>query len=73
VPRTYYSDTERAYAYSHVAGIAGVTRYDARLSVEEWDGGAVVRMSAELVAPSPRAEEIAQGTRLELRLGRLSI
>jgi pimeloyl-ACP methyl ester carboxylesterase len=60
---TYYSASERTYAYTHLAGIAGVTRYDARLTVRDTGQGAEVTMQADLTAPSPRAEEIAAGTK----------
>lgn len=60
---TYISQSDRTYAYAHVAGIKGVDLYNARLSVAPGvDGGSVITMSAELVAPDGRAEEIAAGT-----------
>lgn len=60
---TYISQTDRTYAYAHVAGIKGVDLYNARLSVAPGEGGgSVITMSAELVAPDGRAEEIAGGT-----------
>lgn len=60
--RTYFSDSDRMMAYTHLAGIAGVTRYDAYLSVAATQTGARVTMGAELTAPMPRADEIAAGT-----------
>lgn len=60
---TYYSDTERTYAYTHLEGIEGVTSYDARLSVVETKSGSTVTMSSELTAPTGRAAEIARGTK----------
>jgi pimeloyl-ACP methyl ester carboxylesterase len=60
---TYLSNSDRTYAYTHVEGIEGVHRYDARLTVSEGQsGGSVIKMSADLSAPAGRAEEIASGT-----------
>ncbi len=60
---TYISQSDRTYAYAHVAGIKGVDLYNARLSVSPGaDGGSVITMSAELSAPDGRTEEIAAGT-----------
>jgi len=60
---TYISQSDRTYAYAHVAGIKGVDLYNARLSVSPGaGGGSVISMSAELSAPDGRAEEIAAGT-----------
>lgn len=61
---TYISQSDRTYAYAHVAGIQGVDLYNARLTVSPGgDGGSVITMSAELSAPDGRAEEIAEGTK----------
>ena len=61
---TYLSHSDRTYAYTHVEGIEGVHRYDARLTVSPRDGGgSVITMSADLTAPAGRAEEIAAGTK----------
>ncbi len=60
---TYISQSDRTYAYAHVAGIKGVDLYNAQLSVSPGEGGgSVITMSAELSAPDGRAEEIAAGT-----------
>jgi pimeloyl-ACP methyl ester carboxylesterase len=60
---TYFSDTDRVYAYSHVQGIEGVEHYDARLSVTAAEkGGSVIHMTANLQAPMLRAKAIATGT-----------
>lgn len=60
---TYFSQSDRTYAYAHVAGIQGVDLYNARLTVSpDGGGGSVITMSAELSAPDGRAEEIAAGT-----------
>lgn len=60
---TYLSHTERTMAYTHVAGIAGVDRYDARLVITETAaGGSIISMTATLSAPAARADDIAAGT-----------
>ena len=60
---TYFSHSDRTLAYSHLQGIAGVKRYDARVTVlaAEW-GGSVVRWAADLTAPAGGAAAIAPGT-----------
>lgn len=61
---TYFSDSDRTLAYTHLAGIAGVESYNARMVVSEAaQGGAVITMSATLSAPVKRAAEIAAGTK----------
>lgn len=61
---TYLSHSDRTYAYTHVTGIEGVHRYDARLTISaDEKGGSVITMSADLSAPAGRAEEIAAGTK----------
>ena len=61
---TYLSDSERTLAYTHLEGIEGVERYDARLVVAPADaGGSVVSMTANLSAPATRAAAIAAGTK----------
>lgn len=59
---TWFSDSDRTLAYTHVAGIAGVHQYDARMVVAPTSTGATVTMSAEFSAPAERADAIAQGT-----------
>ena len=59
---TYFSDSERCMAYSHLEGIAAVDHYDARLVIQPAAEGASVTMRAAFFAPSPRAQEIATGT-----------
>ncbi len=60
---TYLSHSDRIYAYTHVEGIEGVHRYDARLTVSAGEkGGSVITLSADLSAHAGRAEEIAEGT-----------
>lgn len=66
---TWFSDSERAMAYTHLDGIQGARSYDARLVVVPTPEGAVITMSAELSAPAGRAEEIAAGTQAVFDLG----
>ncbi len=62
--RTYFSDSDRAYAYRHLSGIKGADSYSARLTVTPRNsGGCVITMTATLAAPAPRAAEIAAGTK----------
>jgi len=60
---TWFSDSLRTMAYTHVEGIAGVEAYDGQLRVSGTDdGGSVIEMTGRVRAPSPRADEIARGT-----------
>lgn len=61
---TYFSDSERVMAYAHVEGITGVQGYEARLTVTSTGKGTTISMSASLTAPSPRAQQIADGTQV---------
>ncbi len=75
---TYFSDTDKTLAYTHIEGIAGAESYDARLTVSAIEtGGSVISMSAQLFAAAGRAKEIAQGTEVIFRdavaaLGRMA-
>jgi pimeloyl-ACP methyl ester carboxylesterase len=60
---TYFSDADRVMTYEHVAGIEGVQRYVATLSVHHTGAGCTVDWQASLNAIEPRADAIAQGTR----------
>ncbi|MBO9627845.1 MAG: alpha/beta fold hydrolase [Shinella sp.] len=67
---TYRSDTDRVLAYTHLEGIAGVERYDARLQVFAGEaGGSRIEWSAQLSAPAERASAIAAGTRAIFEMG----
>lgn len=67
---TYFSDSDRTMAYSHVAGIEGCDAYDARLSVQPDDaGGSIVSMSATMSAAPGRVEAMADGTQLVFDAG----
>ncbi len=59
---TWFSDTDRTLAYTHIEGIEGVERYNARLSVSKSEKGSVIQMNADLTAPMARAAAIAAGT-----------
>ncbi|OED35215.1 hypothetical protein AB833_30935 [Chromatiales bacterium (ex Bugula neritina AB1)] len=61
---TWYSDSERTMFYTHVEGIRGVDCYKGQLRVSEAsDGGSDIIMKATFTAATPRADEIATGTR----------
>ena len=59
---TYLSHSERRMNYTHLEGIAGATRYDASLVVTAHKGGSLITMQAQIEAPEPRCQEIADGT-----------
>lgn len=61
--RTYLSNSDRVIAYTHLEGIKGASRYNARLTLSPRDGGGTaLSWTAEIEAPGPRASEIAKGT-----------
>ena len=62
---TCFSDSDRSYAYRHLAGIEGAQSHNGRLTVAASErGGAVITMTASLsAASSRRAAEIAAGTK----------
>jgi pimeloyl-ACP methyl ester carboxylesterase len=67
---TYLSDTDHRLAYRHLDGIAGARSYRAELRLELGDGGGTaLSWKAEIEADLPRAQEIAQGTRLVFEAG----
>lgn len=67
---SYFSDSDRVLAYSHLEGIAGVDRYDARLTVGPSEkGGSVMTWTADISAPVSRAAEIAGGTKAIFEAG----
>lgn len=60
---TWFSDSERSLAYTHLEGIAGARAYDAVVSVSPaGDGGSLVTWTAEVEADEPRLSEIVRGT-----------
>jgi pimeloyl-ACP methyl ester carboxylesterase len=61
--RTYLSNSDRVIAYTHLEGIKGASRYNARLTLSPRDGGGTaISWTAEIEAPGPRASDIAKGT-----------
>ncbi|MCC5987171.1 MAG: alpha/beta fold hydrolase [Pararhodobacter sp.] len=60
---TWFSDSDRSLGYTHLQGIEGCERYDARLTVSPAKaGGSAVTWSAEITAPAARIKAIASGT-----------
>ena len=67
---TYFSDTDQTLAYTHLEGIQGAERYDARLTVTAAEqGGSVITMTASINAAPARAVEIAAGTKAVFEMG----
>lgn len=67
---TYRSDSDRVLAYTHLEGIAGAERYDARLQVfANEESGSRVEWSARLSASVERAPAIAAGTKAIFEMG----
>lgn len=60
---TYFSDSDRTMAYTHVEGIDGCDAYDARLFVQPDDAeGSIISMTAIMSASPDRVEGMAKGT-----------
>ena len=66
---TYFSDSDRNYAYRALDGIAGAEGYEARLEIDDGPGGTTVTWQVEIDAPKTRAKEIATGTRQVFETG----
>jgi pimeloyl-ACP methyl ester carboxylesterase len=67
---TWFSDSDRTLAYTHLEGIAGAEAYDARIAVSAGErGGSVVRWSATVAAAEPRLAEICAGTKAIFEAG----
>lgn len=67
---TYRSDSDRVLAYTHLEGIAGAERYDARLQVfADERGGSRIEWSAWISASPDRAPTIAAGTKAIFEMG----
>ncbi len=61
---TWFSDSDRSMAYTHIEGIQGVKSYDARMQISaDSNTHCTMAMSARLTAPEPRASGIALGTK----------
>ena len=67
---TFFSDSDRVLAYTHLEGIAGAESYDARLTVTAAEaGGTVVTWTATIAAPAARLAAICDGTRAVFEAG----
>lgn len=67
---TFFSDSDRTLAYTHLEGISGAEAYDARFSVEAGeDGGSTIRWTATVTAPEARIEPIRAGTKAVFEMG----
>ncbi len=67
---TYFSDTDRTLAYTHLQGIAGVERYDARMTISAAEsGGSVVSWNAQVAAPAARLTGLCAGTKAVFEAG----
>lgn len=68
---TWRSDSDRTLAYTHLQGIAGVERYDARMSIAASDrGGCTIEWTATVDAPDPaRLSGICTGTKAIFEAG----
>lgn len=68
--RSFFSDSEKTVAYTHLQGIAGVDAYDARLTVTAGEGGSVITWTAEAEAPdAARLAAICEGTKYIFDMG----
>lgn len=67
---TWFSDSDRMLAYTHLQGIADVETYDARMSIaESAQGGSSIEWSANVNAPMPRLAAICEGTKAVFEIG----
>lgn len=62
---TWFSDSDRSLAYTHLEGIAGIDRYDAHMKVSSAEeGGSTIEWVADVEAPdAARAASVCMGTR----------
>lgn len=67
--QTYLSNSDRVLGYTHLAGIADVLSYDARLTVSPIGSGCAVTWRAEISAPAARLGAICEGTRAVFEAG----
>lgn len=69
--RTFFSDSERTLAYTHLQGIAGVDAYDGRVTVTAGEGGgSTILWTAQAEASDPvRLAVICEGTRYIFDMG----
>ena len=67
---TWFSDSDRTLAYTHLDGMAGAQAYDGRIAISAGDhGGSTVRWSARVEAASPRLQAICEGTKAIFETG----
>ena len=67
---TWLSHSDRSVGYTHLQGIAGVERYDARMSIAaSGQGGSTIRWTATVDAPEARLAAICTGTKVIFELG----
>ena len=67
---TFFSDSDRTLAYTHLEGISGAEAYDARFSVEAGENsGSTIRWTATVTAPEARIEPIRAGTKAVFEMG----
>lgn len=66
---TWFSTSDRTIGYTHLEGIADCEAYDARVTVSEAEGGAVVSWTAEIKAPTVRLKPICEGTKAIFEMG----
>lgn len=60
---TWFSDSDRTLAYTHLQGIADVETYDAHMSIaQSAQGGSSIQWNATVNAPMPRLAAICEGT-----------
>lgn len=69
--RTFFSDSERTLAYTHLQGIAGVDAYDGRVTVTAGEGGgSTILWTAQAEASDPvRLAAICEGTKYIFEMG----
>ena len=67
---TWFSDSDRSLAYTHLEGIAGATAYDASIRVNaKSNSGSKIIWTARIEAPEERLSDIADGTRAVFEAG----
>jgi pimeloyl-ACP methyl ester carboxylesterase len=67
---TFFSDSDFSYSYTHLDGIRDVESYEASFTVSALDDlTSQIDWQATVIAPEPRAGEIARGTELVFQSG----
>lgn len=68
--RTFFSDSDRVLAYTHLQGIADCDSYDSRVTVTPSDGGGCnVTWTAQVSARAGRLAAICEGTKAVFEAG----